>query len=311
MHINTHHIWKSLLLAVVFGTMVLAVTGNADIVIEHMGMGMVKDANQSYLETAFDRSLAGFLVLSGIKSGLAIIEGSEVGIGFNLEIGDIVQSVYDYVDIAWKTALAGGTVLLMTRLCLEAVALVDHWCLAVTMLSVGVFLVLSWFFPQLERTMRMARESTVFVVVVSLSLYIILPISISGASFLSKSISQPIIEATQDGFDEINRTFSTGNIHSNLFPHQTEDESLFSSLDFKARFEKTRERIKTIGEYFKNRTRHIALLTLKLVAGYLFDCIVFPLTFLVVVYLFAKFFMRLCAQPSIESSQRRGWHEES
>ena len=62
-----------------------------------VGMGMVTDSNREYLTEAFDRSLVGFLVLSGIKSGLAIIEGSEVGIGFNLEIGDIVQ----YLGTDW------------------------------------------------------------------------------------------------------------------------------------------------------------------------------------------------------------------
>ena len=105
-----------------------AAAGLMDKTIDFLGMQHVGDANDAYLQEAFDRSLAGFLVLSGIKSGLAVIEGSEVGIGFNLEIGDIVQSVYDYVDIAWKTALAGGTVLLITRMSLEAVTTIDHWC---------------------------------------------------------------------------------------------------------------------------------------------------------------------------------------
>ncbi len=53
-----------------------------DKTINFLGMQQVADSNDAYLQAAFDRSLAGFLVLSGIKSGLAVIEGSEVGIGF-------------------------------------------------------------------------------------------------------------------------------------------------------------------------------------------------------------------------------------
>ena len=86
--------------------------------------------NHRYLDESYDRALEGFLVLSAVKSGLAVIEGSEVGIGFSLEVGDLVQSVYDYVNIAWKTVLAGGTILLITRLALDGVTLVDHWVLA-------------------------------------------------------------------------------------------------------------------------------------------------------------------------------------
>jgi hypothetical protein len=64
-----------------------------------IGMGAITDSNQHYLQQSFDRATAGFLVLSGIKSGLAIIEGSHVGIGFSLELGDIVQSRFFYFVI--------------------------------------------------------------------------------------------------------------------------------------------------------------------------------------------------------------------
>jgi hypothetical protein len=286
------HIQRGLLLTLILAAMILAMAGYADTVIQGVGMAVVTDANRSYLTDAFDRSLVGFLVLSGIKSGLAIIEGSEVGIGFNLEIGDIVQSVYDYVDVAWKTALAGGVILLMTRFCLDAVALVDHWCLVLMLLSIGVFWVLAWYLPQMKRFGRLARESMIFMAVVSLTLYLVLPVAISGASFLSRNITQPLIEVTQDEFQEIHKSFSPGRVHSSLFPPAKESESLFSSLDFTARFEKTKERIQAIGEYFKDKTRDIAVLTLKLVAGYLFDCIVFPLTFFVILYFFTRSFIR-------------------
>lgn len=283
-----HHVKKSLLIVFMIGAVVLAASGYADHLVDAVGMGRITDANLIYLNDAFDRSLAGFLVLSGIKSGLAIIEGSEVGIGFNLEIGDIVQAVYDYVDVAWKTALAGGTVLLMTRMCLEAVALIDHWCLAAMLLGVGFFLIFRWFLADCQRMTRVVRESTIFLVVLTLILYVILPISITGASFLSKRITQPIIEETQTGFEDIHREFSPGYLSEGFFPEDVNEGSLFPGFDFKAKYESTKERIQFIGTFFKDRTRHMAVLTLKLVAGYVFDCIIFPLTFFVVLYLFTK-----------------------
>ncbi len=288
MPMTIHHVKKSLLIVFMIGAVVLAASGYADHLVDAVGMGRITDANLIYLNDAFDRSLAGFLVLSGIKSGLAIIEGSEVGIGFNLEIGDIVQAVYDYVDVAWKAALAGGTILLMTRMCLEAVALIDHWCLAAMLLGVGVFLIFRWFLADCQRMTQVVRESTLFLVVLTLILYVILPISITGASFLSKRITQPIIEETQTGFEDIHREFSPGYLSEGFFPEDVKEGSLFPGFDFKAKYESTKERIQFIGTFFKDRTRHMAVLTLKLVAGYVFDCIIFPLTFFVVLYLFTK-----------------------
>ena len=227
---------KSLLLVLIIIAGILASAGYADFLVDAVGMGRISDANLAYLEDAFDRSLAGFLVLSGIKSGLAIIEGSEVGIGFNLEIGDIVQAVYDYVDVAWKTALAGGTILLMTRMCLEAVTLIDHWCLAAMLFGVGIFLLFRWFLGGYGRTIQMFREATLFLVVLTLILYMILPISITGASFLSRKITQPMIEKTQTGFEEIHKEFSPGSLNKGFFPEDVKEGSLFPGFDFKAKY---------------------------------------------------------------------------
>ena len=285
---SIHH--KQIIALLLLVVVALAAAGGyLDRTIGFVGMNRVADANTEYLQEAFDRSLTGFLVLSGIKSGLAVIEGSEVGIGFNLEIGDIVQSVYDYVDIAWKTALAGGTILLITRISMEAVMLIDHWCLTLMILAMAVFLTFEWFFRSYFRLANVFREAMLFLMVMTLALYFILPLGISGASFVSQKITQPLIESSQAGFEEIDREFSPAHINSQIFSDDPEEEdSIFSALDFTAKYEKTRERIKQIGSYFKDKSRHIATLTIKLVAGYLFDCIIFPLTFFVVLYVLTR-----------------------
>lgn len=50
-----------------------------------------------------------FLKLSGIKAVVAIIEGSSINFGLGLsgsvEFGDVVQPLYDFVDIIWKISL--------------------------------------------------------------------------------------------------------------------------------------------------------------------------------------------------------------
>ena len=114
---------------VFFAAAVLSATGYLDGLIRKSGGAMLLESNDTYLDESFNRSMKGFLVLSAIKSGVAVLEGSEIGVGFNLQVGDIAQSIYDYVDVAWKAALAGGTVLLLIRLILQAMQLIDQWCL--------------------------------------------------------------------------------------------------------------------------------------------------------------------------------------
>ena len=74
--------------------------------LEQAGVNRLYETNQAYIEKSLHRALTTFAVLSGIKIGLAIMEGSELGVGFGIEVGDAVQSAYDYVDVAWRTVLA-------------------------------------------------------------------------------------------------------------------------------------------------------------------------------------------------------------
>lgn len=120
---------RSLVAALLLAGIVLSATGHVDRLLGACGLARLNQSNDCYLKDSFDRSLKGFLVLSAIKSGIAVLEGSEVGVGFNLEVGDMVQSIYDYVDVAWRTALAGGTILLLMRIVLQVIQSVDHWLL--------------------------------------------------------------------------------------------------------------------------------------------------------------------------------------
>jgi len=286
---NWKYIQKVLIIILLMGAVFLAATEYLDKPIEKIGMRKISSANEKYLSNSFNKAVTGFLVLSGIKSGLAVIEGSEIGVGFNLEIGDIVQSVYDYVDIAWKTALAGGTVILLTRLLLQSVALIDHWCLSMMFAALFVFLIVSWFFPKYVKTSRLLREATFFLTVFSVVLYIVLPFSITGAAFLSEKITKPLIQESHKSFENIKEDFSLGSITDRLFPdEQKKDSSWLSELNIKAKYEITKNRIEELAQYFKEKTRNIAIWTIQLIAGYLFDAIIFPVTFFIILFVITK-----------------------
>ncbi|MGD8676996.1 MAG: hypothetical protein PVG81_14425 [Desulfobacterales bacterium] len=266
-----------------------ALNGVLDVPIHKLGMEKVAAANQTYLKQSMDKAVSGFLILSGIKTGLAVVEGSEVGIGFNLQIGDIVQSVYDYVDIAWKTALAGGTVILITRLLLQAVDLIDHWFLALTF-GFGLLVVLArWIFPSWVRANRLMKDATFFLVVCTVVFYFVFPFSIAGAAFISQKITGPLIDESQRSFEGIKDEFSAESINRQIFSSDSAgEESSIAGFIFKGKMAGIKEAIKVQADYFKDKSRNIAIWTLQLIAGYLFDSIIFPVTFFIFLFVIAK-----------------------
>ncbi len=268
-----------------------AATGRLEILIHKSGAAIINDANNKYLNEAFDRSLKGFLVLSAVKSGVAVLEGSEIGVGFNLQVGDIAQSIYDYVDIAWKSALAGGTVLLLIRLMLQTVQLLDHWCLfALVVMGLALFL-RYWIFPKHERLNRLFKEGFLVACILTAALYLILPISIAGASFLSKQITVPLVEEAYQGFECLQHDLSPQALNERFFPDGQGDDSLWSRFDLKAKIQHSRSAVMEMVEYLKRITDDFAVWTIKILAGYLFDCLIFPLAFFIIVYIITKNFL--------------------
>ncbi|MGA9262800.1 MAG: hypothetical protein WBV95_12560 [Desulfobacterales bacterium] len=266
-----------------------ALNGVLDVPINKLGMEKVAAANQTYLKQSMDKAVSGFLILSGIKTGLAVIEGSEVGIGFSLQIGDIVQSVYDYVDIAWKTALAGGTVILITRLLLQTVDLIDHWFLALTFGSGFLVVLARWIFPRWVRANRLMKDATFFLAVCAAVFYIVFPFSIAGAAFISQKITGPLIDESQRSFEGIKEEFSVESINRHIFSSDAAgEESSIAGLILKGKMAKIKEAIKAQAEYFKDKSRNIAIWTLQLIAGYLFDSIIFPVIFFIFLFVIVK-----------------------
>jgi len=258
--------------------LVLTALGFTDRLLGVCGLDRLSARNEAYLESSQQRSLRTFAVLSTIKVGLAVVEGSEIGVGFGLEIGDVVQAAYDYVDIAWKTVLAAGVVLLGTTLLLETASLLDHWLLLIALVTVALTMVTQGSPPRLPRTHRTLREIALFMTVLAAVFYLILPLSVSGGAYLSRKITAPSIEEAESGLSAITEE---------LFAEdQPADEGLLS------RWAQTKERLNQIASYLKEKTSELVVWILKLIAGYLFDCLLFPLALFFVLLLFTRVMAR-------------------
>jgi hypothetical protein len=271
------HLKKILIIIALLCALLLSATGVIDRGLDWCGLGRLAATNQRYLDNAFDTSLAGFLLLSTIKSGLAVVEGSDVGIGFHLELGDIVQPAYDYVDIAWRTALTGGSILVLMQLAGKGLALIDHWALAGLMFILIVHFLVSWTFAQDNRLVLGTRKAARFGTSLCLVLYLLLPLSITGATVLSKQITGPVVRQAHEDLEEIGSTMSPDHLDQYFF--SDESEAGFSTDNLKSALASAGRGVQALISFLKVETERLAAITIKLVAAYLFDCILFPLLF--------------------------------
>jgi hypothetical protein len=276
-----------------------AVSGVLDLAIDKAFMGRMRDHNIGYLDTSFDKSVKGFLVLSTIKAGLAIVEGSNLEFGFSLgaqgsiglQYGDVVQSMYDYVDIAWKTSLAGGAVLLLTKLLLNAVTQVDQWFLIVALAALLICHIVDCFLPRLAICSRACKQIFALSIVLSAVLYLVLPVTVFAASSLSARISAPLIEEATEGYKSIENDLSPETLSEKLSPFDSNEEEqsgLWGKINVSKKIERLKLKYEKTIAWMEGTMREMAIWTIKLFAGYLFDCLVFPLAIFFVLFVATK-----------------------
>jgi hypothetical protein len=225
------------------------------------GLGRLKASNDAYLSASFDKALKTFGVLSAVKVGLAIVQGSDVGIGFNLEVGDVVQSAYDYVDIAWRVVLGCAAVLMGTRYLLQAADLLSSWFLAATFAAVLLGLVAAWTLPRLRFLRSFLRDAAWTAGLVTVALTLAVPFSVAGGHWLSMRITKPSVEQASDGFQRI---------RTELEGPQTGRSGLWGKIT------EGKEKLERVAAVIARRTGELTEWVLKLIAGFVFDCIVFP-----------------------------------
>ena len=84
------------------------------------GYQIINGKASEVVKDALAENVKTFVLVSGLKAGLAVIEGSTVGaVLIDIEIGDIVQPSYDFVDQIWKFLFYGLLILSMYEFILE------------------------------------------------------------------------------------------------------------------------------------------------------------------------------------------------
>ena len=246
---------------------ILSALGYGQRFLDFSGGAALREKNLNYLESSTNKAVASFALMSVLKAGLDIIEGSEVGASLGLsasiEIGDFVRPAYDYVDIAWRTLLMGTVTLLGITYFLQATAMVDNWMLTATLVLGLILWIMAWAFPKAGRRMRVLRDLLRLSIVATLAMAYILPLSVWGAARLSEIITAPAVSQAEKGFAQT---------REELFP-----ENEMTPEGLKAKVDMIRDKMITIARYLKEKSRDMIIWTVQIIAGYIFDCVVFPI----------------------------------
>lgn len=142
------------------------------------------------VDEALEKNLAVFAAISAIKASVALVEGSSVGVGFDLEVGDLVQPAYDYIDFIWRLFLYAVLVLTFYKLVVDSGIL----GLGIQILAIGFVL---WGLSLIVGGKR--REIRAWAgrfIRVGLLVAYAVPVVLLASHFLSERFTAPLKEKT-------------------------------------------------------------------------------------------------------------------
>ncbi len=161
------------------------------------------DQAEYLLDDALDRNMVTFVSVSGVKAVIAMVEGSSVGVGFDLELGDLVQPAYDYIDFIWKIFLFALVILSFYQLLMKTGLLGTGFAL----MGAGMLIwAVSVYVPR--RLVPLRRWGRFFVVLGLLVAYVV-PISLVGTHYISAYYLDNVKAANARRIEEVKANFDS------------------------------------------------------------------------------------------------------
>lgn len=167
-------------LIIIIGLAVLTFTGIVSYILDNTMGKVFVDPARVYVEDARDEALNAFLLLSTVKAIVAVIEGSDVA---GLQVGDVVQSLYDAIDICWKLMFVSLSTLVVLEFLLLLSPLMFKWVIGITLLV--------WMIFTLTNNTT-SKKLLIFFASISSLIYLAVPVSLVAASHISRLITEPV-----------------------------------------------------------------------------------------------------------------------
>lgn len=288
---------KPLIYTVVLLLLAVGAAYVADRVAKGIGGQQMVNANDEYLAESIQQSGSAFISLSAIKAGVAVIEGSsvglEAGVTADLQAGDAVQSVLDFVDLAWRITFFSSVILFLVKTLLIQISSLGPPVMLIVFVTGALLLSIRNWNRDAVVLNGIARRVFWFFLMCAVGIYIALPLSVGAARWLSNTITRPVIEEGAAAFEEIQQETSSASMSERLFP---EGEKTRDRLNLKKKVEET-------ALWCKDLFLRLCEKGIRFCAGFLFDCIIFPGALLLAVWAVIK--KGLAGQKLSGSSKRQ------
>lgn len=240
-----------------------------------------KNIIDNYLQKSYEESKKLFITLSLMKGTTDVIEGSTINlnsiVGMDLQVGDMIQPVYDVINTIWKVSFASVVILKIETLYYEV--------FKVKIANVLIVTSLLTYFPSLyfkNKISTILKRISKYIFLVITFIYLVIPSSILISSGISKYFEEeyqkPAVVELNKNFDKLTK------VKDELFTLE-ENKSIFN---IPAQIDGTKQKLKNLTNEIEIVSKNIIDYTPIIVGIMLLSYIILPLIILFLLYKLVK-----------------------
>ena len=271
---------KLLKIIVILG-IILSVFGVLSKIFEITIFDFLKNESEEYMRNSYNQSKTLFLTLSVIKGTMGVIEGSTLNanavIGINLELGDIIEPVYEMINILWKTSLLSVVILKIETLYFGFFTMK----LSTFLLSVSMTFIAPWVFIKNKFTEILSKISKYFFYSF-LFIYLLIP---SVLFMTSKVVNVMETEYKEPAIKRIEQNVGNLNSSAEALFRPAENTSIFN---VKGQVDTYKDKIDSFKTEAGNVTESISEDVPLIIGVTIFGYIILPLLLTIFLYKLAK-----------------------
>ena len=259
----------------------LCILGIMNKIFEFTIFNFFKNMTKPYLERAYEESKKLFITLSLLKGTTDVIEGGTVNVnvilGMNIQIGDLVQPIYDIIDILWKISLASVVVLKLETIYYEIFKM--------KLASILIFISLVTYFPYTfskNMVTEALKKISKYTLLGLTFIYILLPgtilLSSAMSDYFEKEYKEPAVVRLNQSLDKLNK------VKDDLFVME-QSKNIFN---IPGQIESTKNKFSNLGQEISNVSKDLADFTPVIIGITLLSYIIMPLLLLIFLYKLTK-----------------------
>ena len=271
---------KLLKIIVILG-IILSVFGVLSKIFEITIFDFLKNESEEYMRNSYNQSKTLFLTLSLIKGTMGVIEGSTLNanavIGINLELGDMIEPVYEMINILWKISLLSVVILKIETLYFAFFTMK----LSAFLLSVSMTFIAPWMFIKNKFTEILSKISKYFFFSF-LFIYLMIP---SVLFMTSKVVNVMESEYKEPAIKRIEQNVGNLNSSAEALFRPAENTSIFN---IKGQVDTYKDKIDSFKTEAGNVTESISEDVPLIIGVTIFGYIILPLLLAIFLYKLAK-----------------------